>query len=79
MTRRPLAAVGVLLAGSALTLASSTTAVAAPTATEPFVSELHYDNAGTDTGEAIEIQAPVGYDLSGWQIVLYNGANNAAY
>ncbi|WP_245828179.1 ExeM/NucH family extracellular endonuclease [Micromonospora avicenniae] len=79
MTRRPLAAVGVLLATSALTLASSTAALAAPAEAAPFVSEIHYDNAGTDTGEAIEIQAPVGYDLTGWQIVLYNGANNAAY
>ncbi|GIM93446.1 ExeM/NucH family extracellular endonuclease [Paractinoplanes toevensis] len=38
-----------------------------------FISEIHYDNAGTDSGEAIEIQAPVGFDLSGWKIVLYNG------
>ncbi|MEU5939645.1 ExeM/NucH family extracellular endonuclease [Micromonospora sp. NPDC047548] len=44
-----------------------------------MVSEIHYDNAGTDTGEAIEIEAPVGFDLTGWQIVLYNGANGAAY
>ena len=44
-----------------------------------FISELHYDNAGTDEGEAIEVQAPVGIDLSGWSLVLYNGSNNEPY
>ena len=43
------------------------------------VSEIHYDNAGTDSGEAIEISSPAGTDLSGWQIVLYNGTNGASY
>lgn len=43
------------------------------------LSELHYDNAGTDTGEAIEVAAPAGTDLAGWQIVLYNGTGGAAY
>lgn len=79
VNRRPLGVLGVLLATSALTLASGTAALAGPAATSPFISEIHYDNAGTDTGEAIEIQAPAGYDLTGWQIVLYNGANGAAY
>ncbi|TDC53631.1 ExeM/NucH family extracellular endonuclease [Jiangella ureilytica] len=46
---------------------------------DPFISEIHYDNAGTDTGEAIEIQADPGTDLTGWQIVLYNGNGNAVY
>jgi len=41
-------------------------------------SELHYDNAGTDTGEAIEISAPAGTDLTGWSIVLYNGGSGAS-
>lgn len=42
-------------------------------------SELHYDNAGTDSGEAIEISGPAGTDLTGWQIVLYNGSGGAPY
>ncbi|MGH8776709.1 MAG: hypothetical protein ACRDWI_16670 [Jiangellaceae bacterium] len=46
---------------------------------EPFVSEFHYDNAGTDTGEAIEIQAEPGTDLTGWSVVLYNGTGGAPY
>ncbi|GAA4285974.1 ExeM/NucH family extracellular endonuclease [Georgenia daeguensis] len=46
---------------------------------EIFVSELHYDNDGTDAGEAVEVQAPVGTDLTGWQIVLYNGNGGTPY
>lgn len=45
----------------------------------PFISEIHYDNAGTDIGEAIEIQAEPGTNLTGWQIVLYNGNDGAVY
>ncbi|WP_232234571.1 ExeM/NucH family extracellular endonuclease [Actinoplanes sp. N902-109] len=48
-------------------------------AATPFISEIHYDNDGADTGEAIEVQADAGFDLTGWQIVLYNGANGSAY
>lgn len=44
-----------------------------------FVNEIHYDNTGTDAGEAIEIAGPAGTDLTGWSIVLYNGANGLAY
>lgn len=36
-------------------------------------SEIHYDNFGTDVGEAIEIEGPANTDLTGWSIVLYNG------
>ncbi len=43
------------------------------------ISEIHYDNAGADVGEAIEVSAPAGTNLSGWNIVLYNGANGASY
>ena len=43
------------------------------------ISEIHYDNASTDAGEAIEVSAPAGTDLTGWQIVLYNGTGGASY
>ncbi len=39
-----------------------------------FVNEIHYDNTGTDTGEAIEIAGPAGTDVGGWRIVRYNGS-----
>jgi VCBS repeat-containing protein len=38
----------------------------------PFINEIHYDNAGTDAGEAIEIAAPAGTNLAGWSLVLYS-------
>lgn len=43
------------------------------------ISELHYDNAGTDAGEFIEVTGPAGTNLSGWKIVLYNGSGGAPY
>ena len=42
-------------------------------------SEIHYDNAGTDAGESIEVAGPAGTDLTGWQIVLYNGNGGVTY
>ena len=45
----------------------------------PFISELHYDNAGSDVGEFVAVSGSPGLDLSGWQIVLYNGANGSPY
>jgi DNA/RNA endonuclease G (NUC1) len=42
-------------------------------------SEIHYDNVGTDAGEAIEISGPAGTDVTGWQILLYNGSGGAVY
>jgi hypothetical protein len=37
-----------------------------------FINEIHYDNEGTDTGEAIEIFGPAGTDLDDWELALYN-------
>jgi hypothetical protein len=48
-------------------------------ATPIFINEIHYDNAGTDVGEAIEIAGPSGTYLSGWSLVLYNGNTFNAY
>jgi hypothetical protein len=54
--------------------AAGLTALPAAAATvTPFISEIHYDNAGTDVGEAIEVQAAAGTDLTGWTLVRYNG------
>jgi DNA/RNA endonuclease G (NUC1) len=43
------------------------------------ISEIHYDNTGTDAGERIEISGPARMDLTGWSVVLYNGSNGAVY
>lgn len=45
----------------------------------PYISEIHYDNSGADTGEAIEISGVPGESIEGWQIVLYNGSTGAVY
>ncbi|NUQ83926.1 MAG: ExeM/NucH family extracellular endonuclease [Anaerolineales bacterium] len=47
--------------------------------TTVFINEIHYDNTGTDAGEAIEIAGPAGTNLTGWSIVLYNGSGGATY
>jgi uncharacterized protein len=56
----------------------STTLVAQPALALPWINEFHYDNAGVDANEFIEIAAPVNFDFTGWQVVRYNGdiANN---
>lgn len=38
-----------------------------------WMNEFHYDNAGADTGEFIELAGTAGTDLTGWQIIRYNG------
>src|SRR5687768_11760685 len=43
------------------------------------ISEFHYDNAGDDVGEFVEVSGPAGTDLTGWQILLYNGNGGAVY
>ncbi len=44
-----------------------------------FINEFHYDNAGTDTGEFVEVAGPAGTDLTSWRIGLYNGSNGSQY
>jgi uncharacterized protein len=67
---------GLMLLLVVLALGSST---AQAVGTTVFINEIHYDNVGTDEGEAIEIAGPAGTDLSGWSLVLINGANGAVY
>ncbi|MGK6319449.1 Calx-beta domain-containing protein [Sphingomonas sp. DT-204] len=67
--------------GAALGDASATGTITNDDAAPPaapanvFINEIHYDNSGTDTGEAIEIAGAAGTDLSGYKLVLYNGSN----
>src|SRR4051812_4350318 len=58
-------------------LASGNQAVSAAPAIR--LAELHYDNVGTDAGEAIEVSGPAGTDVTGWQVILYNGNGGASY
>ncbi|HEX6247584.1 MAG TPA: ExeM/NucH family extracellular endonuclease [Nocardioidaceae bacterium] len=66
------------LAGLIGLAATPATAVAPPDG-QVFVNEIHYDNEGTDAGEALEVAAPAGTTLDGWQVVLYNGSGGASY
>lgn len=45
----------------------------------PWINEIHYDNAGTDVNEGVELAGPAGLDLAGWSLVLYNGNGGAPY
>lgn len=45
----------------------------------PFISEIHYDNAGADVNELVAVTGPAGLALSGWSVVLYNGSNGQPY
>jgi DNA/RNA endonuclease G (NUC1) len=50
-----------------------------PPLPETRISEIHYDNSGTDIGEAIEVEGPAGTVLTNWKLVLYNGSNGLVY
>ncbi len=46
-----------------------------------WLNEMHYDNAGTDTGEFLELvlQDAGSYDLADFAVTLYNGNNGGQY
>ncbi|MFQ1701032.1 ExeM/NucH family extracellular endonuclease [Loktanella agnita] len=46
---------------------------------EARINEFHYDNAGDDVGEFIEIRVNAGADISGVVVELYNGNGGAVY
>lgn len=72
-TRSKLNVASVLLTAM-LSVFTSQAAIA-----DVFINEIHYDNTGSDSGEAIEIAGDAGTDLTGWTVVLYNGNNSESY
>ncbi|MEE8170864.1 MAG: endonuclease [Phycisphaerae bacterium] len=44
-----------------------------------WINEIHYDNAGNDTGEFVEIAGPAGLNLNNWALVGYNGTGGRSY
>ncbi len=44
-----------------------------------WINEFHYDNAGSDIGEFIEVGCNTAMDLTGYSLVLYNGSNGGVY
>lgn len=45
----------------------------------PFISEIHYDNKGTDVSEFVAVTAPAGLSLDGWSLLFYNGKDGKSY
>ena len=50
-----------------------------PPAFEARINELHYDNAGGDVDEFIEVRVTAGADASDLVVELYNGSNGTLY
>ncbi|MFT5288917.1 MAG: endonuclease I [Planctomycetota bacterium] len=50
-----------------------------PASGEVWINEFHYDNAGSDLAEFVEVAGSAGTDLSGWSIFGYNGAGGIVY
>jgi predicted extracellular nuclease len=63
----------------AAVLVSCATAASASPTSAVWINEFHYDNSSTDTGEFIEVANPTAVNLSGWNVVLYNGNGGAVY
>lgn len=76
--RRAIAIAFAATASVTLALLPALGASAAPP-TQPFISELHYDNTGADVGEFVEVQIPAGGSSAGLSVVLYNGSTGLAY
>ncbi|MGY1779585.1 ExeM/NucH family extracellular endonuclease [Geodermatophilus sp. SYSU D01036] len=55
------------------------TAASAAAPTAPYISEIHYDDASTDSGEFVEITLPPGTTSEGLELVRYNGGNSQRY
>jgi endonuclease I/PKD repeat protein len=44
-----------------------------------WINEFHYDNSSTDVNEFVEVAGSAGTDLTGWQVIAYNGSNGESY
>ncbi|MEH6358391.1 MAG: hypothetical protein V7745_05345 [Pseudomonadales bacterium] len=44
-----------------------------------FINELHYDNAGADIDEGVELAGLAGTNLQGWRLWFYNGSTGQSY
>ncbi|MFN8297139.1 MAG: HYR domain-containing protein [Chitinophagales bacterium] len=53
--------------------------VMATTTPSIWINEFHYDNAGVDVNEFIEIAGNAGINLAGNSLLLYNGSGGAVY
>ncbi len=44
-----------------------------------WINELHYDNSGSDSNEFVELAGSAGTDISGYQLLAYNGNGGSVY
>lgn len=74
---------GSLGAALAVSGLSAFVVPAAHAVTGVFLSEIHYDDSTANdaggVGEFVEVTAPAGTNLDGWQVVLVNGNGSTAY
>ena len=55
-------------------LLAATAFALAPAASSQWINEFHYDNAGADAGEFVEIAIPSGDAIGNYAVQLYNGS-----
>lgn len=48
-------------------------------AANAWINEFHYDNSGGDVGEFVEVAGAAGIDLTGYQVIQYNGNGGVEY
>ena len=77
--RRRWTVLGVAALAATIAVAGGPVPAGAAPPTTPFISEIHYDNDGTDTDEFVEVQIPAGTASDGLRIELYNGSGGARY
>ncbi len=51
--------------------------LATPGASAQWINELHYDNEGADTGEAVEVVLPAAADPNDFDVFFYNGTSSS--
>ena len=68
-----------MVVSMARTLAAPAAPLFANPTTTVFINEFHYDDAGTDANEFIEVAAPAGTNMANYSLVLYNGNGGAVY
>jgi len=62
-----------------LLCAGTIAAFAGAASADLWLNELHYDNAGGDVGEGLEIAATFSIDVNLLEVYAYNGSNGTTY
>lgn len=65
--------------GDVITTADIAVTIADVQEIVPRINEFHYDNAGADVGEFIEVRVAAGSDVSAMTLALYNGNGGGLY